>query len=89
MEEGKDITEYVKKLCPFYYVLDPVMASRASTKPLAMLILQKVMKMRVKPQLRMMMQLSLMMQMILIMTYSKMKISAISLTNLFPMKLLP
>ncbi len=36
MEEGKDITEYVKKLCPFYYVLDPVMASRASTKPLAM-----------------------------------------------------
>ena len=36
MEEGKDITEYVKKLCPFYYVLDPIMASRASTKPLAM-----------------------------------------------------
>jgi hypothetical protein len=37
MEEGKDITKYVKKLCPFYYVLDPVMTSRASTKPLAMI----------------------------------------------------
>jgi hypothetical protein len=36
MEEGKNITEHVKKLGPFYYVLDPVMASRASTKPLAM-----------------------------------------------------
>jgi hypothetical protein len=36
MEEGKDITEYAKKLCPFYYMLDPVMAGRASTKPLAM-----------------------------------------------------
>ncbi len=73
MEEGKDITEYVKKLCPFYYVLDPVMASRASTKPLAMLILQKVMKMRVKPQMRMVIQLSLMI-MIQIMTCSKMEI---------------
>jgi hypothetical protein len=36
MEERKDITEYVKKLCPFYYMLDPVMASRACTKPLAL-----------------------------------------------------
>ena len=36
MDEGKDITEYVKKLCPYYYELDPIMASRASTKPLSM-----------------------------------------------------
>ncbi len=36
MEEGKDITKYVKKLCPFYYILDPLMASKASTKSLAM-----------------------------------------------------
>jgi hypothetical protein len=36
MDEGKDITEYVKKMCPYYYELDPIMASRASTKPLSM-----------------------------------------------------
>ncbi len=36
MDEGKDITEYVKKLCPYYYELDPIKASRASTKPLSM-----------------------------------------------------
>jgi hypothetical protein len=35
LEEGKDITQYVKKLCPYYYVLHPVMADRASTKPVA------------------------------------------------------
>jgi hypothetical protein len=36
VEEGKDITEYVKKLSPFCYLLDPVMASRASTNPSVM-----------------------------------------------------
>jgi hypothetical protein len=36
MDEGKDITEYVKKLCLYYYELDPILASRASTKPLSM-----------------------------------------------------
>ena len=35
MDEGKDITEYVKKLCPYYYVLHPIMADLASTKPIA------------------------------------------------------
>jgi hypothetical protein len=35
LEEGKYITQYVKKLCPFYYELHPIMADRASTKPLA------------------------------------------------------
>ena len=35
LEEGKDITQYVKKLCPFYYELHPIMADRASTTPLA------------------------------------------------------
>jgi hypothetical protein len=34
IEEGKDITEIVKKMCPYYYELDPIMGNRASTKPL-------------------------------------------------------
>jgi hypothetical protein len=34
MDEGKDITEIVKKMCPYYYELDPIMGSRASTRPL-------------------------------------------------------
>ncbi len=36
LEEGKDITQYVKKLCPFYYELHPIMADRASMIPLAL-----------------------------------------------------
>lgn len=35
MDEGKDITKYVKKLCPYYFVLHTIMADRASTKLLA------------------------------------------------------
>jgi hypothetical protein len=35
LEEGKDITKCIKKLCPYYYVLHPVMADCASTKPIA------------------------------------------------------
>ncbi len=34
MEEEKDLTEIVKKMCPYYYELDPIMGNRASTKPL-------------------------------------------------------
>jgi hypothetical protein len=34
MNEGKDITEIVKKMCPYFYELDPIMGSRASTHPL-------------------------------------------------------
>ena len=34
MDEGKDITEIVKKMCSYYYMLDPIMGNRASTKPL-------------------------------------------------------
>ena len=33
-DEGKDITDTVKKMCPYYYDLDPIMGTRASTKPL-------------------------------------------------------
>jgi hypothetical protein len=34
MEERKDITEVVKKICPYYYKLDHIMGNRASTRPL-------------------------------------------------------
>jgi hypothetical protein len=34
MDKGKDITEIVKKMCPYYYELDPIMGSRASTRPI-------------------------------------------------------
>jgi hypothetical protein len=34
MEEGKYITEIVKKMCPYFYELDPIMGNRASTHPL-------------------------------------------------------
>jgi hypothetical protein len=34
MDEGKDITEIMKKMCSYYYVLDPIMGNRASTIPL-------------------------------------------------------
>jgi hypothetical protein len=31
MEEGKDIIEIMKKMCPYYYELYPIMGNRAST----------------------------------------------------------
>jgi hypothetical protein len=34
MDEGKDVTEIVKKMCPYYYELDHIMGSRASTYPI-------------------------------------------------------
>jgi len=32
MDEGQDITDIVKKMCPFFYLLDPIMGNRASTR---------------------------------------------------------
>jgi len=32
MDEGQDITDIVKKICPFFYLLDPIMGNRASTR---------------------------------------------------------
>jgi hypothetical protein len=29
MKEGKDKTEVIKKMCPYYYELDPIMGNRA------------------------------------------------------------
>jgi hypothetical protein len=34
MNKGKDVTEIVKKMCPYYYELDPKMGSRAFTCPI-------------------------------------------------------
>jgi len=34
MDDGEDITETVKKMCPYFYDLDPIMGTRASTRPL-------------------------------------------------------
>jgi hypothetical protein len=34
MEDGQDVTEIVKKMCPHYYELDPIMGDRASMHPL-------------------------------------------------------
>ena len=36
MEDGQDITDIMKKMCPYFYVLDPIMGSRASTLPLGL-----------------------------------------------------
>jgi hypothetical protein len=33
MEDGQDITEIVKKMCPCCYELDPIMGNTASTYP--------------------------------------------------------
>jgi hypothetical protein len=30
MEKRNDITEIVKKMCPYYYDLDPIMGTRVS-----------------------------------------------------------
>jgi len=36
MEDGQDITDIMKKMCPYFYELDPIMGSRASTRPMGL-----------------------------------------------------
>ena len=36
LAEGGDVTDAVKKRCPFFYIIDPIMCDRASIKPLAL-----------------------------------------------------
>jgi len=36
LAEGGDVTDAVKKRCPFFYIIDPIMRDRPSIKPLAL-----------------------------------------------------
>jgi hypothetical protein len=36
LAEGGHVTHAMKKRCPFFYIIDPIMCDRASSKPLAL-----------------------------------------------------
>jgi hypothetical protein len=36
VDQGKDVSDYVKKLCPFFYIIEDIMADRACINPLAL-----------------------------------------------------